>query len=136
MSWIKIILKKVDTSSKSPKKQHQFGYLLIVILLILCIISVYKKGIIFNAAQIVIISLIICASILVFCYRKVFTPLLFLWLLFGEFMGRFTNYIVLSVVYYLVFSPIALILNTFNRKKQYPSSWIDRENTIDYDSLS
>lgn len=136
MHWTRHILNKVNRLSKSPKKQLQFGYLMILVLHILIIISVYKKGIVFNVSQIGILCLISCTTILVLCFRRGLFPLLFLWLLFGELMGRVTNYVVLGIIYYLVFSPIALILNIFNKKRRYPSGWINRNSKIDYDSLS
>lgn len=136
MNWIKSILKKIKRVSSSPKKQMQFGFLIITVLIVLLISSIYKKGILFNATQLIIICTFLAISILILTYRKGLFSMLFLWLLFGELLGKFTNYVILGFIYYLVFSPFALILNISNKKNRYKAAWLNRKKPIDYESLS
>lgn len=136
MNWIKTILKKVNRNSKCPNKQLQFGYLLVLLFVVLFCVSIYKKGWQINDLQCFMIIFVVVCFLLTIFLRKVFYPLLFLWLLFGEFLGNFTNYVILGIIYYLIFSPLALILNISNKKNRYKATWLNRKESIDYESLS
>ena len=136
MHWIKIILKKVDTNSKSQKKQKQFGYLFGLVFIVLFCVSIYKKGWLFNTTQYLTAIFAISSFLLTAFFKRGIYPLLFLWLIFGELLGKLTNFLVLGIIYYFVFTPIVLILNLFNKKERYKPKWINRSNIIDYESLS
>ncbi|NRB84364.1 MAG: hypothetical protein HRU49_11410 [Winogradskyella sp.] len=136
MSWINTIFKKVNTNSKSPKKQKQFGYLLGSLFIVFFCVSVYKNGWQLDTARYFMVIAALSCFLLTVIFKKGFYPLLLLWLLFGELLGKLTNFLVLSIIYYFVFTPIVLILNLFNKKERYKPLWTDRKTSIDYDSLS
>lgn len=136
MKWTKAIVKSVHQNSQNSKKQKQFGYLLVLVLVVYLGISFYKKGIIFDTKQTVALGLLLVCILIIIIHKKLFYPILFLWLLIGEILGKITSTIVLSIIYFLLFTPISLLLNSINKKKYYKPQWFDKNNKIDYENLS
>ena len=64
---------------------------------------------------------------------KILTPLNKLWFKFGIFLGNIISPIVMGVIYFIVVTPIALILKVFNKdvlnlkKTKNSSYWINKE---------
>ena len=68
---------------------------------------------------------------------KLLTPLNKLWLKLGELLGRIIAPIVIAIVFFLVVTPIAIIMRLLGKdllKKKYDSRnksyWINREEII------
>ncbi len=134
MSWIKENIKTVHHNSNTSKKQRQFGLLIVVLLVLICGVSIYKEGLIFTPKQIYIVVGLVVILIILFVFPRVFYPFLFIWLFIGNILGEISSFIILGIVYYLMFSPIAFILKITNKKK-VTTGWIEREETIDYEKL-
>ena len=47
------------------------------------------------------------------------------WLKFGRVLGKIQTTIILSIIYYLVLSPIGIFKQVFSFKKKINSFWID-----------
>ena len=64
---------------------------------------------------------------------KALTPLNKLWFKFGIFLGNIISPIVMGIIYFIVVTPIALILKVFNKdvlnlkKTKNSSYWINKE---------
>jgi len=68
---------------------------------------------------------------------KILTPLNLIWVKFGELLGKIIAPIVMALVYFLVLTPISLILRLIKKdilklkiSKKTESYWIKREKKI------
>ena len=136
MSWIKTSLSKVIETSKSPKKQKEFGYLSAVIIFIILGISMYKNGFLLNQSQIFIGSSLLFILLITFTVKRVFLPFLIVWLVLGELLGLVTSFFIMGIVYFILFSPISLIVRLFRKEKAYKAEWVLVDREIDYKKLS
>jgi hypothetical protein len=136
MLWIKTILNKVLSTAKLPKKQKEFGYLVLVVFLIALGLSFYKHGFVSNANQIYLTISLGLILFITFTIRCILLPFLILWLLFGELLGIITSFVIMSVVYFILFSPIAIVLRLFRKEKVYKPEWKIVSRKIDYKKLS
>ena len=88
-----------------------------------------------NSNDIRIWSLVISIIFLILglINSKILTPLNKLWFKFGIFLGNIISPIVMGVIYFIVVTPIALILKVFNKdvlnlkKTKNSSYWINKE---------
>ncbi len=121
--------------AKQTKKQRQFGVLIIAVILIVLFFSLKKAD--FNVVSekdgwlIVITGLIAVFSIL---KPIVLFPVLWVWFLIGDFIGIIMSYVLLSIIYFFVFSPVAFIMNFFTKNK-YEAKWHIPQNDINYEEL-
>ncbi|WP_299887558.1 SxtJ family membrane protein [uncultured Lacinutrix sp.] len=136
MNWIKSILEKVLQSSRQPKKQKEFGYLLLVVLVIVFGVSIYKNGIVLNQSQIIIITAFFLILFITFTIRRILLPFLIIWLLIGELLGVISSFLIMGAVYFVLFSPISLILRLSRKDKPYKPEWKTVTRKIDYKKLS
>ena len=104
----------------------------VVFFIVFLIISFWP---LLNGNDIRIWSLVISIIflILVLINSKILTPLNKLWFKFGIFLGNIISPIVMGVIYFIVVTPIALILKVFNKdvlnlkKTKNSSYWINKE---------
>lgn len=138
MKWIKTVFKNVKTNSKQIKKQKQFGYLIVGLTLLYLGISVYMKGVVYDNKQIIAMLIMVAFVSITTIATKFIYPLLFIWLSIGEILGAITSTIVFIVVYYLLFTPISLILNLTKKKEHYRPQWFSRteKDTMHYENLN
>ncbi|MDO6596432.1 SxtJ family membrane protein [Oceanihabitans sp. 2_MG-2023] len=136
MNWIKTTLSKIIETSKSPKKQKEFGYLSAFVIFIILGISIYKNGLVLNQSQIFIGSSLLLILLITFTLKRIFLPFLTLWLLVGELLGFVTSYFIMGIVYFTLFSPISLLLRLFKKEKTYKAAWVLVDRKIDYKKLS
>lgn len=135
MNWIKDQLNNIKNNSLGSKKQRQFGFLLLFILALIIGISIYKDGFIFNSKQQLCTMLFALFLGITFVFPKIFTPVLFLWLIFGAIIGEISSFIILGIIYYFFFSPITIVLRVFKKEKTYKPKWIERKEIINYEKL-
>ncbi len=136
MNWIKTIFKTSVRNSLNTKKQKQFGYLVSFLLALYLSISIYKSGLIFNTKQSIVLIVLVIFIVLTLSFVKALYPLLFVWFLIGELLGKLSSFIILAIVYYIIFTPITTLLNSRDKTKRYSAKWIDRRDTINYEELS
>ncbi|WAC03800.1 SxtJ family membrane protein [Lacinutrix neustonica] len=136
MNWIKTPLSKVLTMSKLPKKQRDFGYLLSVVLICVLGVSIYKNGFLLNQSQIFMAVGLLLVLLITFTVKRILLPFLIVWLLIGEVLGAVTSFLIMGVVYFVVFSPISLILRSSRREPSYQPEWKTVTREIDYKKLS
>ncbi len=134
MNWIKTVLNKILQNSSNTTKQKQFGYLISGILCCVLGWSIYKNGFIWDIKQIVLSSLILLNLGVTLILPKVFFPILYVWFIIGEVLGQISSFVILGILYYLIFSPITILMRIFNKKTIYRAGWIDKKEDIDYES--
>tara|TARA_B100000242_G_C42903312_1_gene418906 strand:- start:270 stop:650 length:381 start_codon:yes stop_codon:yes gene_type:complete len=104
----------------------------VVFFIVFLIISFWP---LLNGNDIRIWSLVISIIFLILglINSKILTPLNKLWFKFGIFLGNIISPIVMGVIYFIVVTPIALILKVFNKdvlnlkKTKNSSYWINKE---------
>tara|TARA_Y100000768_G_scaffold381263_1_gene359662 strand:+ start:1299 stop:1679 length:381 start_codon:yes stop_codon:yes gene_type:complete len=104
----------------------------VVFFIVFLIISFWP---LLNSNDIRIWSLVISIIFLILglINSKILTPLNKLWFKFGIFLGNIISPIVMGIIYFIVVTPIALILKVFNKdvlnlkKTKNSSYWIKKE---------
>ena len=118
---------------KSQSSNRSFGFLFFVVFLIIALWPLTKKGDInFYLILIAVIFLILGLS-----NSKILTPLNKTWIKFGELLGRIIAPIVMALVYFLILTPISLIVRLFGKdligmkfSNDIKSYWIKRKKNI------
>tara|TARA_B100001559_G_scaffold238350_1_gene201317 strand:- start:54 stop:434 length:381 start_codon:yes stop_codon:yes gene_type:complete len=114
------------------KKNKQFGYLFFLIFLIIGLWPLLNSEKI-NLFFIFISSIFL---ILTLINSRILTPLSNLWIKFGELLGKVIAPIVMGFVFFLILTPISLLLRIFKKdllKLNYKSDasyWIKRDKDI------
>ncbi len=92
---------------KTKKSSNRsFGLVFFVFFLIIGIYPIING----NNPKITLLIISVIFLVLGFINSKLLTPLNKLWMKFGEFLGRFISPIVMSLVFFLVLTPIALLV--------------------------
>jgi hypothetical protein len=118
----------MDQSNKSSNRS--FG---VVFFIVFLIISLYP---ILNYGEIRLWALIISSIFLILglVNSKLLSPLNNLWLKFGIFLGKIISPIIMGTIFYLVVTPIGLLMRIlgkdllklkFNKEKSY---WIEKND--------
>tara|TARA_R110002012_G_scaffold208631_6_gene378779 strand:- start:1481 stop:1891 length:411 start_codon:yes stop_codon:yes gene_type:complete len=136
MNWIKTTYSKLYKTSILKKKQKDFGFLVLVVSTLMFAYNLYKNGLVLDTEVYTLILLFSLVLIITFVYRKLFVPFLFLWLLIGEILGAITSTVIIAIIYFLLFSPIVLILRLFRKEGVYKPEWKTVSRVIDYTKLS
>ena len=136
MSWINTTYTKLLETSQSFKKQKEFGYLVLIVLALIFGYSCYKNGFSFSPKTNGLIITFVLTLTVTFTFRKLFLPILFVWLLIGEILGAITSTLIMGIVYFFLFSPIVLVLKIFRKEKPYKSEWKSVTRVINYTKLS
>ncbi len=118
---------------KSQSSNKSFGFLFFVVFLIIALWPLTKKGEInFYLILIAVIFLILGLS-----NSKILTPLNKTWIKFGELLGRIIAPIVMALVYFLILTPISLLVRLFGKdligmkfSNDIKSYWIKRKKNI------
>ena len=127
MNWINSI--KLEALSR--KKQQQFLWLA-VLLATLAIGWHYYQN---QTINYYLIGIALFCILISFVVPFLVYPLLFAWLIFGKIMGEITSTVVLFMIYYLFFTPIALLIRVNNKKIDKPM-WIKRKQSeINYKKM-
>ena len=118
---------------KSQSSNRSFGLLFFIVFLIIGLWPL-KNGESFNY-YFIIISLIFL--ILGIINSPLLTPLNKLWVKFGEILGLVIAPIVMAIVYFIILTPISLIVRMFgkdllgvNFSKKVNSYWIERKKKL------
>ena len=126
-------MKRVDSDKIKISSNRSFGLLFFVVFLIVSLWPLTHEG------SIRIWSVIISAVFLILglINSKLLTPLNVLWFKFGMILGAIISPIVMGIVFFLVVTPIGLILrimgkDLLNKKydKEKETYWIKRDTSI------
>ena len=118
--------------NKNINKNRGFGVLFFIVFLILALWPLKND----NDINIYFLFVAAVFLILGILNSKVLSPLNRTWIKFGTFLGIFISPIVMAIVYFLVLTPISLLLRIFRkdilglRFHKRESYWIKRKNNI------
>ena len=119
---------------KHKNQNRSFGLLFFIVFLALALWPLTKKG----EINIFLISIALIFLVLGLLNSKILSPLNKAWIKFGEILGRVIAPIVMAVVYFLILTPISLLVRLFGKdligmkfsndiKKSY---WIKRKKHL------
>ncbi len=118
---------------KASTQNRSFGILFFIVFLILSLWPLTKEGEL--NLYLFVISLIFL--ILGLLNSSLLTPLNKIWIKFGEVLGKFIAPIVMAIVYFLILTPISLIVRLFGKdligmkfNKNIKSYWIKRKKEM------
>jgi hypothetical protein len=114
---------------KNQSSNRSFGILFFVVFLILGLWPLIKG----NLVNIYLVFLAAIFLILGLLNSKLLTPLNKGWIKFGEILGLFIAPIIMALVYFIILTPISLIVRVFGKdllglkfNKKIDTYWIKR----------
>ena len=118
---------------KASTQNRSFGILFFIVFFTLSLWPLTKEGEL--NLYLFVISLIFL--ILGLLKSSLLTPLNKIWIKFGEVLGKFIAPIVMAIVYFLILTPISLIVRLFGKdligmkfNKNIKSYWIKRKKEM------
>jgi len=127
-----MILQELKNIKETKKDLRKFGITIGSVILIIALLLLY-----FGKAHYYVYGIIALLFILTGLFiPAVLKPLNKVWMGFSIILGFFTSRIILTILFYLIITPIALIFRiigkdplNINTDKKVSSYWIKRENT-------
>ena len=128
---------KINNNIKLPSN-HKFGYFFTFIFLIASMYFLFK------GINLVFYVLGTCSMVffLVTLFKaEILRPLNKLWMSFGLVLGMFVSPIVMGAIFFIIFTPIGILMRLFNRDelllqfKTKPSYWTKRNEDIHSNSF-
>jgi hypothetical protein len=142
MSWINDIKEEFRQLDVSIRKLRQFAYLVGFILLVISLWYYFRHD---NRDWTYLTGIFSILLILTGILRaKILTGLYKIWMGIAFVLGWFVSRILISIIFYLVLTPISLLGRLFRKKwmdidytKKSDSYWIarDEHKTIDYEKM-
>ena len=118
---------------KSQSSNRSFGLLFFVVLLIIGLWPI-KNG---NNPNVYLILISLIFLILGLIHSKLLSPLNKLWIKFGEILGSIIAPIVMALVYFVILTPVSLIVRIFGKdllglklSREKESYWIKRKKNL------
>ena len=118
---------------KYKNQNRSFGLLFFIVFLALALWPLTKKG----EINIYLISIALIFLALGLLNSKILSPLNKAWIKFGEILGRVIAPIVMAIVYFLILTPISLLVRLFGKdligmkfSNDIKSYWIKRKKHI------
>ena len=118
---------------KHKNQNRSFGLLFFIVFLALALWPLTKKG----EINIYLISIALIFLALGLLNSKILSPLNKAWIKFGEILGRVIAPIVMAIVYFLILTPISLLVRLFGKdligmksSKEIKSYWVKRKNHL------
>ena len=118
---------------KHKNQNRSFGLLFFIVFLALALWPLTKKG----EINIYLISIALIFLVLGLLNSKILSPINKAWIKFGEILGRVIAPIVMAIVYFLILTPISLLVRLFGKdligmkfSNDIKSYWIKRKKHI------
>jgi len=118
---------------KHKNQNRSFGLLFFIVFLALALWPLTKK----SEINIYLISIALIFLALGLLNSKILSPLNKAWIKFGEILGRVIAPIVMAIVYFLILTPISLLVRLFGKdligmkfSNDIKSYWIKRKKHI------
>ena len=118
-------------SNKSSNKS--FGILFFIVFLVIGLWPITSE----NDPNIYLILISIIFLILGLLNAKILSPFNSIWIKFGELLGKIIAPIVMAIIYFIILTPISLIVRLFGKDllglkftKQIKTYWIKRKKDI------
>ena len=118
---------------KQKNKNRSFGLLFFVVFLALALWLLFKNG----EINLYLISIGLIFLVLGLLNSKILTPLNKAWVKLGEILGRIIAPIVMAIVYFLILTPISLLVRLFGKdligmkfSNDIKSYWVKRKKSL------
>ena len=118
---------------KKNTQNRSFGLLFFIVFLAFALWPLTKKG----EINLFLISISLIFLILGLLNSKILTPLNKSWIKLGELLGRIIAPIVMGVVYFIILTPISLLVRLFGKdligmkfKNNSKTYWIKRKKNL------
>jgi len=118
---------------KQNTQNRSFGLLFFIVFLAFALWPLTKKG----EINLYLISIALIFLILGLLNSKILTPLNKSWIKFGELLGRIIAPIVMVIVYFIILTPISLLVRLFGKdligikfNKNLKTYWIKRKKHL------
>jgi len=96
---------------KKNTQNRSFGLLFFIVFLAFALWPLTKKG----EINLYLISIALIFLILGLLNSKILTPLNRSWIKFGELLGRIIAPIIMGIVYFIILTPISLLVRLFGK---------------------
>tara|TARA_B100000123_G_C25623790_1_gene381367 strand:+ start:189 stop:569 length:381 start_codon:yes stop_codon:yes gene_type:complete len=118
---------------KQNTQNRSFGLLFFIVFLAFALWLLIKKG----EINLYLISIALIFLILGLLNSKILTPLNKSWIKFGELLGRIIAPIVMGIVYFIILTPISLLVRLLGKDligmkfdKNLKTYWIKRKKNL------
>ena len=118
---------------RQNNQNRSFGLLFFVVFLVLALWPLTKKG----EINLYLISIAVIFLILGLANSKILSPLNKAWIKLGEILGRIIAPIVMALIYFLILTPISLLVRLFGKdligmkfSNDIKSYWIKRKKHL------
>ena len=118
---------------KQTTQNRSFGLLFFIVFLAFALWLLIKKG----EINLYLISIALIFLILGLLNSKILTPLNKSWIKFGELLGRIIAPIVMGIVYFIILTPISLLVRLLGKDligmkfdKNLKTYWIKRKKHL------
>ena len=135
---VKIAIKLPDTSEIVLPTNRKFGLFFTIVFLLISIYIYYSKN---DPIQYFLLGLSFGFFTITMVKPSFLTPLNKLWMQFGFLLGMIVSPIILGLIYFSIFTPIAIIMRIsgrdelrvkFIRRRTYWRSLSDQEKTTNF----
>ncbi len=118
---------------KQKNQNRSFGLLFFIVFLVIALWPLTKKGDI----NLYLISIALIFLVLGLLNSKILSPFNKAWIKLGEILGRIIAPIVMAIVYFLILTPISLLVRLFGKdligmkfSNDIKSYWIKRKKNL------
>ncbi len=118
---------------KQNNQNRSFGLLFSIVFLALALWPLTKKG----EINLYLVSIALIFLILGLLNSKILSPLNKWWIKLGEILGRIIAPIVMAIVYFLILTPISLLVRLFGKdligmkfRNDIKSYWVKRKKHL------
>lgn len=133
---------EIQTPSSAPQRpssDRNFGFVMAIFFSVLAALPWIKRR---ESPNLLFIGIAVFFAMFALLYPKILRPLNILWTKLGLLLHKITNPIILSAIFFLVITPIAVLMRLIRqdplRRKFTPhasSYWIPREAPKETDSM-
>ena len=118
---------------KQNTQNRTFGLLFFIVFLVIALWPLTNKG----EINLYLISFSLIFLVLGLLNSKILSPLNKLWIKLGEILGRVIAPIVMAIIYFLILTPISLLVRLFGKdligmkyKNDVESYWVIRKKHL------
>ncbi len=118
---------------KKNTQNRSFGMLFFIVFLILALWPLTKS----SDLNIYLLSISLIFLLLGLLNSKILSPLNTIWIKFGEILGKIVAPIVMAVIYFIILTPISLLVRIFGKdlldikfKDNLKTYWIKRKKDL------
>ncbi len=118
---------------KQKNQNRSFGLLFFIVFLVIALWPLTKKG----EINLYLISIALIFLVLGLLNSKILSPFNKAWIKLGEILGRIIAPIVMAIVYFLILTPISLLVRLFGKdligmkfSNDIKSYWVKRKKNL------